>query len=566
MKSKENPVTSDARHLGSLLLDEGLVTEDQLDKAMAAQEESGLPLGKVLVDEGLVAETDLVRTLARQIGIEFVDLDEQNVDPAATALIPDYLQVRFTALPIGFDDDGKLIVAMADPANVIAIDDMRAASGREISARVATRSALEDAIQRYSSYSESVTDLAEAAIADNDDATSLDDIEADSEEAPVVKLLNTVITRAIGERASDIHIEPGERDLRIRFRIDGVLHEVMTTPRTIANAVVSRVKIMADLNIAERRVPQDGRVSLKVGDRAIDLRVATLPSIYGEKVVMRILDKSGGVASLEDLGFLEHNLERYAESYTKPYGAILVTGPTGSGKTTTLYSTLDILNEPDVNIITVEDPVEYRLEGLTQVQVNRKAGLLFATALKSILRADPDIVLIGEIRDGETAKIAIEAALTGHLVLSTLHTNDAPSSINRLVDMDVEPFLVSSAIDAVLAQRLARRLCDKCKVSYKPTREELEGVRWDFERLDHPDIYRAEGCKSCSDTGYRGRVSINELMTVTEEIQRLTVERSSSDEMMKVAVEQGMLTLRDDGLEKVKLGYTSLEEVLRVVV
>ncbi|MBT8215110.1 MAG: Flp pilus assembly complex ATPase component TadA [Acidimicrobiia bacterium] len=566
MKSKENPVTSDARHLGSLLLDEGLVTEDQLDKAMAAQEESGLPLGKVLVDEGLVAETDLVRTLARQIGIEFVDLDEQNVDPAATALIPDYLQVRFTALPIGFDDDGKLIVAMADPANVIAIDDMRAASGREISARVATRSALEDAIQRYSSYSESVTDLAEAAIADNDDATSLDDIEADSEEAPVVKLLNTVITRAIGERASDIHIEPGERDLRIRFRIDGVLHEVMTTPRTIANAVVSRVKIMADLNIAERRVPQDGRVSLKVGDRAIDLRVATLPSIYGEKVVMRILDKSGGVASLEDLGFLEHNLERYAESYTKPYGAILVTGPTGSGKTTTLYSTLAILNQPHVNIITVEDPVEYRLDGLTQVQVNRKAGLLFATALKSILRADPDILLIGEIRDGETAKIAIEAALTGHLVLSTLHTNDAPSSINRLVDMDVEPFLVSSAIDAVLAQRLARRLCDKCKVSYKPSRQELEVVQWDFERLDHPEIYRAEGCKACSDTGYRGRVAINELMTVTEEIQRLTVERAASDDVKRVAIEQGMLTLRDDGLEKVKLGQTSLEEVLRVVV
>ncbi|NNK91629.1 MAG: Flp pilus assembly complex ATPase component TadA [Acidimicrobiia bacterium] len=533
---------------------------------MAAQEESGLPLGKVLVDEGLVAETDLVRTLARQIGIEFVDLDEQNVDPAASALVPDYLQVRFTALPIGFDEEGKLIVAMADPANVIAIDDMRAASGREISARVATRSALEDAIQRYSSYSESVTDLAEAALADNDDATNLDDIEADAEEAPVVKLLNTVITRAIAERASDIHIEPGERELRIRFRIDGVLHEVMTTPRTIANAVVSRVKIMADLNIAERRVPQDGRVSLKVGDRAIDLRVATLPSIYGEKVVMRILDKSGGVATLEDLGFLQANLDRFEESYTKPYGAILVTGPTGSGKTTTLYSTLAILNQPHVNIITVEDPVEYRLDGLTQVQVNRKAGLLFATALKSILRADPDILLIGEIRDGETAKIAIEAALTGHLVLSTLHTNDAPSSINRLVDMDVEPFLVSSAIDAVLAQRLARRLCDKCKVSYKPSRQELEVVQWDFERLDHPEIYRAEGCKACSDTGYRGRVAINELMTVTEEIQRLTVERAASDDVKRVAIEQGMLTLRDDGLEKVKLGQTSLEEVLRVVV
>ena len=341
----------------------------------------------------------------------------------------------------------------------------------------------------------------------------------------------------------------------------------MKTSRTIANAVVSRIKIMSELDIAERRVPQDGRVSLRVAGRPVDLRIATLPSIYGEKVVMRILDKSAGVATLEELGFLPENLKRYEASYTKPYGAILVTGPTGSGKTTTLYSTLAILNAEDVNIITVEDPVEYRLEGITQIQVNRKAGLLFSTALKSILRADPDIVLIGEVRDRETASIAVEAALTGHLVLSTLHTNDAPSSINRLTDMGVEPFLVSSAIDAVLAQRLARRLCEKCRDAYTPEEQLLEEVGWDLWKADGlPTLYRAVGCKACSNTGYRGRMSINEVMTVTEEIQRLTVERRSSDEMMKTAREQGMRTLRQDGLEKVELGWTSLEEVLRVVV
>ncbi len=379
--------------------------------------------------------------------------------------------------------------------------------------------------------------------------------------------MNTIITRAVNERASDIHIEPGERDLRVRFRIDGVLHEVMTTPRSIANAVVSRIKIMSELNIAERRVPQDGRVSLRVSGRPIDLRTATLPSIHGEKVVMRILDKSSSVSELAELGFQEYNLTRYESSYTKPYGAILVTGPTGSGKTTTLYSTLDILNQEHVNIITVEDPVEYRLEGITQIQVNRKAGLLFATALKSILRADPDIVLIGEIRDGETAKIAIEAALTGHLVLSTLHTNDAPSSITRLIDMGVEPFLVSSAIDAVLAQRLARRLCDKCKVAFEPTEEALEKLGWNEEiHGDASKVYRAEGCKACSQTGYRGRLAVNEVMLVDEEIAHMTVERRSSEALRKAALEEGMRTLRDDGLSKVGLGLTSIEEILRVVI
>ena len=386
-----------------------------------------------------------------------------------------------------------------------------------------------------------------------------------AEDAPVVKLVNTIITRAVNDRASDIHLEPGESELRIRFRIDGVLHDVMSAPRSIANAVVSRIKIMADINIAERRVPQDGRISLRVTNRPIDLRAATLPGIFGEKVVLRILDKSTGVASLGDLGFGEYNMKRYESAYTKPYGAILVTGPTGSGKTTTLYSTLGLLNKPEVNIITVEDPVEYRLPGITQVQVNRKAGLFFATALKSILRADPDIVLIGEVRDSETAQIAVESALTGHLVLTTLHTNDAPSSIGRLLDMGVEPFLAGSSVDAVLAQRLARRLCDRCKTSYKPDQASLSGLGWKEEWGYDISLFQAEGCGACSQTGYKGRLSINEVMLVNEEIQRLIVEKASADRISSAAKAEGMVTLREDGLEKVRAGHTSVQEILRVI-
>jgi type IV pilus assembly protein PilB len=551
-----------------MLLEDGLLTEAQLDDAINSQEESGLPLVSVLLDEGLVEEADLMKAVARRLGIQYVDLSEVTVDPAAAALVPENLRSRYGALPYAFDE-GRLVVAMSDPGNVLAIDDVRAVSGRDVVIVAAPRSDITEATRRAARFDDSVSDLAEMALAD--EAAEVEDVgtlEEAAEDAPVIKLMNTIIARAVNERASDIHVEPGERDLRIRFRIDGVLHEVMTTSRSISNAVVSRIKIMADLDIAERRVPQDGRVSMRVGGRPIDLRIATLPSMYGEKVVMRILDKSAGVASLGDLGFLPYNLERYREAYSKPYGAILVTGPTGSGKTTTLYSTLDILNLPEVNIITVEDPVEYRLDGVTQIQVNRKAGLLFATALKSILRADPDIVLIGEIRDGETAAIAVEAALTGHLVLSTLHTNDAPSSINRLIDMGVEPFLVSSAIDAVLAQRLARVLCEKCKEAYTADTAALDRIGWDTESLADgpPVLYRAVGCHTCTNTGYRGRVALNEVMPITEELQRMTVDRKSSEDMRNVAIEQGMRTLREDGLAKVALGITSIEEVLRVVI
>ncbi len=550
-------------NIGAILVREGLVTDDDLKRARAIQTESGEALTRVLVEESLIDETKLVRVLAGHMGIEFVSLADEKVDPAAAALIPETLSRRYSVIPYGFDDDA-LLVAMADPSNVLVVDDIRAITGMRVVPRISTRSDIDDAIRRIGRYDDSVSDLADL-VSDDDVPEDLSKIEAAVEEAPIIKLVNTLVTRAVNERASDIHVEPGEQDLRVRFRIDGVLHQIMSMPRSISGAVVSRLKIMAELDIAERRVPQDGRVSLRVAGRQIDLRVATLPSIYGEKVVIRILDKDDAILGLPDLGFLPETLDRFELSYRKPYGTILVTGPTGSGKTTTLYSTLNILNEPDVNIITVEDPVEYRLPGVTQVQVNRKAGLLFATVLKSILRSDPDIILVGEVRDGETAKIAIEAVLTGHLVLTTLHTNDASSSVGRLVDMGVEPYLVSSALDSILAQRLARRICDRCKRSKKVSGDLVRQMGFDPD--DGPlTIYDSVGCATCSDTGYRGRISINEILLMTEEIQRLAVERRPSDEIKAVAVEQGMKTLRRDGMEKVKRGLTTLEEVLRVVV
>lgn len=555
----------DAGHLGTLLLEEGIVTEETLKKGLELHKATGRPLGRVLVEEKLVNERDLVKVLAKNIGIEFTDLDDQAVDPAAAALIPESLARRYAALPIGFQDD-KLVVAMADPANVLAIDDIRAISGREVILKVATRSDVEAAVSRLASLDGSVSDLAELAAEHAVETHDLSAVEAAAEEAPVVKLVNMLITRASADRASDIHVEPTEKDLRVRFRIDGVLHEIMRTPRSIANAVVSRLKIMADIDIAERRRPQDGRINLRVSGKQLDLRVSSLPTIYGEKVVMRLLDTSTALLKLEDLGFLPDTQERFTASFTKPYGTILVVGPTGSGKSTTLYATLNVLNRPEVNVITVEDPVEYRLSGISQVQVNKKAGLTFASALRSFLRQDPDIMLVGEIRDQETANIAIESALTGHLVLSTLHTNDAPSSVSRLIEMGVEPFLVGSALDAVLAQRLARRLCSSCKEPYEPTAAALVDAGWPDGIDDVPTLYRAVGCRACSNTGYRGRLAIHEMMTVNEEIERLAVERASTEIISKAAISNGMRTLRQDGLTKVGMGMTSIEEILRVVV
>jgi type IV pilus assembly protein PilB len=553
------------KQLGDILLEGGLVTPAQLGMAVEEQQRLGRSLGRVLVEQGVLTESQLVAALATQIGMRFVDLTEYSVDGSAVGRVPDAVCRRHTLLPIGFEE-GKLLVAMADPANVFAIDDVKSLTRMDVVAVVSTKADVLAAIDRFHRGDAELDDLSMAIDNNSDDDDDLSKVKEIVEDAPIVKFVNLLITQAIQDRASDIHIEPTEKDLRVRFRIDGVLHEVMRSPKTITSGVTSRLKIMADINIAERRIPQDGRLSVNSNGKKIDLRVATLPTVWGEKIVMRVLDNSTAMLKLSDLGFSDPNYEVYSKSFVKPYGMILVTGPTGSGKSTTLYATLNIVSRPEVNVITVEDPVEYRLPGINQVQTNAKAGLTFSAALRSILRSDPDIVLLGEIRDGETAHIAVEAALTGHLVLSTLHTNDAPSAVVRLTEMGIEPFLVGSALDAVLAQRLARRLCPKCKEPYTPTPELLleTGFPWQ-DGMDLPTLYRPVGCSACAKTGYKGRLALHEVMAVSEEIEKLTVERASSMAISKVAIEQGMITLRHDGLLKVMAGVTSVEEIFRVV-
>jgi type IV pilus assembly protein PilB len=554
------------RNLGQILVDRGLITPQQLLEADEEHQESGRSLGRVLVEKRFVTEKDLVAALATQIGMGFIDLEDAEVDGRAATMLSETIMRRHGVLPVGFED-GKLVVAMSDPSNVVALDDVRTITKMEIKPVVATKDDVVNAIGKYASMTEDIEAMAGDIAGIDDDEGDLSDIKAVTEEAPIVKFVNLLISQAVADGASDIHIEPGERDLRVRYRIDGVLHEVMRSPKSIQAGVISRLKIMADVDIAERRIPQDGRMGVSVSGKQIDLRFSTLPTVYGEKVVMRVLDKTSVLLELSDLGFLDHNHKRFEEAYLKPYGMILVTGPTGSGKSTTLYATLNVVNQPGVNIITTEDPVEYRLPGISQVQVNNKVGLTFASALRSILRQDPDVVLVGEMRDRETAHIGIEAALTGHLVLSTLHTNDAPSAVTRLTEMGIEPFLVGSAVDCVLAQRLARKVCSKCMDMVRPEAEMLKAAGFDDDIVsERPEVPRAVGCSACSNTGYRGRLAVHEVMTVTEEIERLAVARASTEEINRVAIEQGMRQLREDGLAKVLLGRTTIEEIGRVVI
>lgn len=555
------------KQLGEILLDEGLVSEAQLLAALDEQGARNQSLGRTLVELGFLSEGQLVKALAAQVGMPFVDLDEYPVDRAAVSMVPAALCRRYTVLPVGIRD-GALMLATADPGNVVAVDDVRTVSGMQVVSVVATYDNVLRAIDRFCRADDEMDSLTNAF----EDQTSEPETDLSrmgdfvDDDAPIVRYVNLLVTQAITDRSSDIHIEPTEHDLRVRYRIDGVLHEVQRSPKNIQGGVISRVKILSDIDIAEKRKPQDGRMSVMHNGRKIDLRVATLPTVWGEKIVMRILDNSTASLDLRDLSFLEHNYEAYHASYTKPYGMILVTGPTGSGKSTTLYATLNAVSRPEINVITVEDPVEYRLPNINQVQVNPKAGLTFAGALRSILRSDPDVVLLGEIRDHETAQIAIEAALTGHLVLSTLHTNDAPSAITRLIEMGIEPFLVGSALDCVVAQRLARRLCEKCKEPYRPSPEEMRSARFPWiEGEPVPELYRPVGCVSCSRTGYRGRLALHEVMRVTEDIERHAVSRSSSAEIAASALKQGMIALREDGWHKVAMGQTSIEEILRVV-
>jgi type IV pilus assembly protein PilB len=520
-----------------------------------------------LLEQGVITETQLASARAAQAGLPFIELLDYPVDHAAVALVPTTLCRRYGVLPIEFQD-GYLVLAMVDPGNVFALDDVRAIAGHKLKPVVAERSDLFAAIDRFHRADGELSSLSSEL--EQESGTSdlaRTETEPREDDAPIVRFVNLLISQGIQDLASDIHIEPAEYDMGVRYRIDGVLHEMQRAPKSIQNGVISRLKIMSDIDIAERRKPQDGRMSVSHGGRKIDLRVATLPTVWGEKVVMRILDNNSSSMDMADLALLPRNFEAYRRSYTKPYGMILVTGPTGSGKSTTLYTTLHAVARPEINVITVEDPVEYRMTGINQVQVNPKAGLTFASALRSILRSDPDVVLLGEIRDHETAQIAIEASLTGHLVLSTLHTNDAPSAVTRLTEMEIEPFLVGSALDCVVAQRLARKLCDRCKESYDPDPAEIEALAAGGDPISESGImlFRAVGCPTCSNTGYRGRLALHEVMTVTEEIERLAVARASSAEIGRLAIEQGMLTLRQDGWAKAQMGLTSVEEILRVV-
>lgn len=550
------------KQLGSILLEEGVLTEEQLVDAIDEQQARGQSLGRTLVEMGYISEGQLVRALASQVGMEFVELADYPVDRAAVAMVPEAVCRRHSALPLSIAD-GVMKVAMSNPGNVVAVDDISTITRLRVIPVVAAHDDVLVAINRYCRSDAELQNL-QGEISEEPDSVDLSEMGSVIEDdAPIVRFVNLLITQAIQDRASDIHIEPSEKDVRIRYRIDGVLHETQRASKATQNGMISRIKIMADVDIAERRKPQDGRLSVTHQGRKVDLRVATLPTVWGEKVVMRILDNSTAAMDLEDLGLREHNATLYEKSYSKPYGMILVTGPTGSGKSTTLYATLNQVSRPEINVITVEDPVEYRIPGINQVQVNPKAGLTFAGALRSILRSDPDVVLVGEIRDGETAQIAVEAALTGHLVLSTLHTNDAPSAITRLIEMDIEPFLVGSAIDCVVAQRLARRLCPKCKEEYEPSEPELERFGWTGAGM--PTLFRPTGCSTCSQTGYRGRLALHEIMPVNEDIERLAVARASSAEVGRAARASGMETLIEDGWAKVLEGYTSVEELLRVV-
>jgi type IV pilus assembly protein PilB len=554
------------RQTVNALVASGLVTPAQLDEAERAAAGDSRNVLEILLDNGTVHRNDVVRVAAASVGLEYVDLTEYTVDMNAAALLPADFVRRSSVLPLRLEH-GELVVAVAvrQAGNIELKDDLSRMANRRVRFAIANRGDIDLKINQVYRAEGELEDLTQDLTAD-EEVADLSGFTEVSDEAPVVRFVNLLISQAISDRASDIHIEPTERDLRVRYRIDGVLKDAHHSPKNIQNGVVSRLKIMADMNIAERRVPQDGRLSINHQGRRIDLRVATLPTVWGEKVVARILDNSNTQMALQDLGFSDGNFKRFEESYSKPYGMILATGPTGSGKSTTLYATLNQLNRPDVNVITVEDPVEYRLAGINQVQVNTKAGLTFASALRSILRSDPDIVLIGEIRDHETAQIAVEAALTGHLVLSTLHTNDAPSAVTRLVEMGIEPFLVGSALDVVVAQRLCRQLCERCKTSYQPEPHELQRVGYPWSEGDPlPVLYRPTGCSACSQTGYRGRLALHEVMSVSEEISRLTVERASTDEIARVAKDQGMSELKHDGWFKVSQGRTSIEEVLRVV-
>jgi type IV pilus assembly protein PilB len=546
-----------SRMIGEVVVDLGLADRETVEQAVAVAREQGKPTGEVLVQQGVLRPDQLARVVAERFGLDYIDLSVYDLDMGAVSLISAQTAKRYQAVPVGFAADGTLLLAMADPTNVLTVDDIAMMTGRRVRPTAASVEDLSLLLARLSQMDESIEDLVDEET-EGDSEPDLLAEEADKD-APVIKLVHSIIAQAAQQGASDIHVNPEEGDTRVLFRVDGVLYPAATVKRKMAMGVVSRIKIMADLDIAEKRVPQDGRCALNVDGRRVEIRVVTLPLVHGEGVVMRIMDKGVVVQNLESLGMREAELDRFQRAIHKPNGAVLVTGPTGSGKSTTLYAALSVLNDGERSILTIEDPVEQRIAGIKQMQIAPKAGVTFDTGLRSMLRADPDVIMVGEIRDRETAHIGVEAALTGHLVLSTLHTRDAPSALGRLMDMGIEPFLVSSAIDCVVAQRLVRKLCRHCK---RPSRVS-EAVLAEHG-LAGAEPYEPVGCSRCGGSGYRGRVGLYEVMAVSEEIRALVLEHGSVDDISRVAESQGMQRLRDDGLEKVRAGLTSIAEIERM--
>ena len=556
--------------IGDLLVRTGLITPDQLEQAAQAQQAGGGFLGTHLVKLGFISQEDLLQTISQQYGVPILELENAEIDQNILQLIPANLAIKHNLVPI-VQKDRTLTVAMVDPTNMVALNDIKFITGLDIQVCVAAEREVKQAHERFYegnvSYDSIISDFEaeDVQVVETEDEVNLSELEKATEDAPVVKLVNAIMADAIKKGASDIHIEPYEKTFRVRFRIDGVLYEIMKPPPKLKNAITSRVKIMADMDIAERRLPQDGRIKLKLGhNREMDFRVSVLPTLFGEKVVCRLLDKSTLQLDMTKLGFEARQLAHFKEAISKPHGMVLVTGPTGSGKTTTLYSALAELNKVTTNISTAEDPVEFNIPGINQAQMHDDIGFNFASALRAFLRQDPDVVMVGEIRDYETAEIAIKASLTGHLVLSTLHTNDAPSTINRLLNMGVEPFLVASSINLIVAQRLARRICQDCAEQVEINPEVLVNIGIPGAEVRHVKVKQGKGCPKCSNTGYKGRIALYEVMPMSEELREFVLNGASAAEIKREAIRQGMMTLRGSALMRLKEGTTTIEEVLRV--
>ena len=555
--------------LGEKLIQAGIITNAQLEKALAEQKRNGGLLGSNLIKLEIIKEEDLLKFLSQQFGYPVIDISKVNISQDLIKLIPPDVVQKHKILPIS-RAASTLVVAMSDPTNYLVIDDIKFLTGYNIDVVVAEETALKTVIDKYYDQSASLMDVMndledlELEVVDDHEDVNLEELEKATSDAPVVKLVNVILTDAIKKEASDIHIEPYEKTFRVRYRIDGVLYEIMNPPLKLKNAIISRVKIMSSLDIAERRLPQDGRIKLKTANKEMDYRVSVLPTLFGEKIVLRLLDKSALQLDMTKLGFEAKALSDFRKAIYRPYGMVLVTGPTGSGKTTTLYSALTELNKTTQNISTAEDPVEYNLPGINQVQMHEEIGLNFASALRAFLRQDPDIIMVGEIRDFETAEIGIKAALTGHLVLSTLHTNDAPSTIHRLLNMGVEPFLVTSSVNLILAQRLCRKICQNCKEIHLLPVQTLLDAGLSPEEAEQTRVYQGKGCERCNQTGYKGRIALYEVMTVGDEIKELILEGASAVELKRAAKNTGMKTLREAGVHKLREGVTTVDELMRV--